>query len=131
MLYGLTAYQLFVQQHLWIPLSIPLLWQTPLCLIAALLWKFFDAQRERHNIRQAFGYHLPVKVVDQLARGVDHITATGQHAHGIVLATDAEQYTTLSEQLAPAELRDLMNRYYETLFAPIRQAGGDYFRCGW
>jgi len=122
--YGLLTYQLFDQHDHWLPFAIPLLWQAPLGIMATLLWKYVDVQRERHNIRHAFGYHLPVKVVDQLAKGVDHITETGQTVHGIVLATDAEQYTTLAEQLEPAQLHDLMNRYYETLFSPIRQAGG-------
>jgi len=44
--------------------------------------------------------------------------------YGICLATDAGQYTALSESLRPAELRDLMNRYYEIVFTPVRSAGG-------
>lgn len=122
--YGWLVYQQFAFHYDWYPLAIPLLIQAPLAVVASLIWKYHDVQHERRNIRRAFGYHLPIKVVDQLARGMDHITAAGQHVHGIVLATDAAQYTRLSEQMAPAELRDLMNRYYEALFTPIRQAGG-------
>lgn len=122
--YHQLGYELFRQTHYWIPLAIPLLWQAPLALIGALLWNYLDAQRERRNIRHAFGQHLPIEVVDQLAKGEEHIATNGKHAYGIVLATDAQQYTSLSEQLAPAALRELMNRYYETLFAPIRKSGG-------
>ena len=124
LLYGWIVYGQFAQQHYWLPLGIPLLWQLPLAIMASLLWKYADARRERQNIRQAFGYHLPGKVIDQLAKGVSHITETGQHVHGIVLSTDAEQYTSLSETLQPAQLHELMNKYYATLFTPIRQAGG-------
>ena len=122
--YHQLSYELFRQTHYWIPLAIPLFWQAPLALIGALLWNYLEAQRARRNIRHAFGQHLPIHVVDQLAQGLEHIAASGQHAHGIVLATDAQQYTRLSEQLAPAELRELMNRYYATLFGPIRKSGG-------
>ena len=122
--YHQLCYELFRQTHYWIPLVIPLFWQAPLVLIGALLWNYLDVQRERRNIRHAFGQHLPVKVVDQLAKGMENMVITGEQAHGIVLATDAQQYTTLSEQLAPVELRELMNRYYETLFSPIRKSGG-------
>jgi adenylate cyclase len=52
------------------------------------------------------------------------LSASGQQVHGIVLATDASQYTTLSERLAPAQLHQLMNEYYASLFVPIREAGG-------
>ena len=122
--YHQLSYELFRQVNYWIPLAIPLSWQAPLALIGALLWNYIDAQRARRNIRHAFGQHLPLDVVDHLAKGVEHITDSGQHAHGIVLATDAQQYTQLSEEMAPAELRSLMNRYYEIVFGPIRRSGG-------
>ena len=122
--YHQLSYELFRQVNYWIPLAIPLLWQAPLALIGALLWNYIDAQRARRNIRHAFGQHLPIDVVDQLAKGVEHIADSGQHVHGIVLATDAQQYTRLSEEMAPAELRSLMNRYYEIVFGPIRRSDG-------
>ena len=34
------------------------------------------------------------------------------------------RYTRLSEQLAPGELRELMNSYYAVIFEPVRRAGG-------
>ncbi|UCE88949.1 MAG: adenylate/guanylate cyclase domain-containing protein, partial [Pseudomonadota bacterium] len=122
--YFLLAYALFVQQLIWLPLLVPLLWQAPLAVVVALVWRYREAHRERENIRQAFGYHLPPEVVDQLAGGMHDMAASSQQMYGICLATDAGQYTTLSEQLAPAELRDLMNAYYEVIFAPVRSAGG-------
>lgn len=122
--YFFVCYMIFAHSQLWLPLSIPLLWQLPVATLSALLWKYLDVQRERRNIRQAFGYHLPITVVDQLAKGVEHINTLGQPMHGIVLATDAEQYTALSERLPPGELHDLMNRYYQVIFTPIRSAQG-------
>lgn len=122
--YSIVNYYSFNQHSLWLPLAIPVLWQVPLATLATLLWKYIDVQRERRNIRQAFGYHLPVDVVDQLAEGIDHITADGQQVEGIVLATDAQQYTSLSENMAPEPLRQLMNQYYETLFTPVRNRHG-------
>lgn len=122
--YFFVCYTVFIRTELWLPLAIPLLWQLPLATFCALLWKYRDVRRERRNIRRAFGYHLPIDVVDQFAQGVGHISAAGQHVHGIVLATDAEQYTALSEKLPPAELRELMNRYYQVVFTPIRAQQG-------
>ena len=43
---------------------------------------------------------------------------------GTCLSTDADHYTTLSETLPPAELSSFLNRYYETLFTPVRQHEG-------
>jgi adenylate cyclase len=124
LIYSIIVYFTFKQHSYWLPLAVPVLWQVPLATLATLFWRYADVKRERRNIRQAFGYHLPVNVVDQLAEGINHITDNGQRVHGIILATDAQQYTALSEQLDPQALRNLMNRYYETLFTPIRQHNG-------
>jgi len=124
LIYSICIYLAFKQQSFWLPFAVPVLWQIPLATLATLFWRYVDVQKERRNIRQAFGYHLPVNVVDQLAEGVNHITDAGQQVHGIVLATDAQQYTTLSEKLDPEALRNLMNQYYETLFLPIRKHDG-------
>lgn len=122
--YASLVYYAFAQHHTWLPLATPLLWQLPLATALSFSWKYRDEQRERQNIREAFGYHLPINVVDQIARGMDHVTSAGEKVHGIVMATDAAQYTTLSEQLAPDALHTLMNDYYETLFKPIADNQG-------
>jgi adenylate cyclase len=44
--------------------------------------------------------------------------------YGICLYSDAEHYTRLSEGLSPEALAELMNRYYESLFTPVRQQQG-------
>ena len=43
---------------------------------------------------------------------------------GICLSTDAKNYTQLAENLDPQTLGQLMNRYYEALFTPVRNNGG-------
>jgi adenylate cyclase len=121
--YLLLAYQLFTSFLLWPPLAVPLLWQWPLATGGTMFWRYLDVRRERRNIRRAFGYHLPVEVVDRLAEGIHPLNAN-ERVHGIVLATDASKYTTLSERLTPAQLHKLVNEYYASLFVPIREAGG-------
>jgi len=124
LLYAGTTYSTFTQQHLWLPLAIPVLWQLPLATGMSFWLRYRDVQRERRNIREAFGYHLPIAVVDQIAKGMNHVTTPGEHVHGIVMATDAAQYTQLSEQLPPERLHALMNDYYETIFKPISTHNG-------
>lgn len=122
--YFAVAYVAFVQAHLWLPLITPLVAQLLPASFGAILWRYRGMQRERENIRQAFGMHLPLSVVDQLARGIDEFTASAEHAYGICLATDAERYTTLSELMEPSELKEFMNSYYNVLFSPVRSRGG-------
>ena len=122
--YGLSVYYSFTVHNYWLPFLTPLLIQLSLASLINSALQYREVQSERQLIRQAFGYHLPVDVVDKIAKGVNHVTHAGEKVHGIVMATDAQQYTQLSEQLSPDLLHHLMNQYYETLFIPIRQHDG-------
>lgn len=53
-----------------------------------------------------------------------HMDITSQIVYGVCLNTDAERYTTLSENMDPEELSRFLNRYYETIFKPVKQYGG-------
>ncbi len=123
--YSLTAYYAFVDYYYWLPTAVPILWQLPLIAILIFLWKYLEVQKERRNIRRAFGYHLPSNIIDELAHGFEQFNQQGEITYGVVMASDAEQYTTLSEQLNPKTLRDLMNDYYEVMFEPIRAHDGN------
>jgi len=124
MAYGGIVYYSFTNYYLWLPFLNPILIQLLLASLLLFLWKYRQVQLERSIIRDAFGYHLPVDVVDQIAKGVNHVTGPGEKVHGIIMATDAQQYTTLSETLGPDKLHTLMNEYYKTLFKPIRDNNG-------
>ncbi|UCF85505.1 MAG: hypothetical protein JSV50_07685, partial [Desulfobacteraceae bacterium] len=62
----------------WYPLAVPLLFQAPFAFFGSVMWKYFDTNKERQNIRRAFGYYLPDKIVDQLARSLSNIKSSGQ-----------------------------------------------------
>ena len=124
MLYLVFAHYQFKHAGLWPPLIIPLFFQAPLAFSGAVLWKFFQAHKEREKIRRAFELHLPKPVVDQLSKNIAEIETGSQEVYGICLTTDVEDYTSLAETMDPKELAGLMNRYYETIFKPTKQHGG-------
>ena len=119
----LAKYQ-FEATDSWYPVVTPLLLQTPLAFFGGLVWNYVDVNKERQNIKKALGYHLPREVVEQIAKDIVHVETEAQVVYGICLFTDVEQYTTLSETLDPMELGRLMNRYYETMFKPVKTYGG-------
>jgi adenylate cyclase len=114
----------FSHSAVWPPLLVPLFLQAPFALFSATLWHYLEVRREREHIRTAFGYYLPSPVVERLASEMAGGRAEGQLMYGICLYSDAEHYTRLSEGLAPEALAELMNRYYESLFTPVRQQQG-------
>lgn len=120
---ALAAYQ-FQSYQQWYPLVLPLLVQLPIGFGGAVLWNYAESERERKNIRNAFGLYLPNDVVDQLAKDMANIKGTTQVVYGTCLFTDAGDYTALSEKMTPKELSDFLGRYFEALFQPVRKHGG-------
>ncbi len=124
LLYLAAAHQAFARLALWLPLTVPLLFQLPLAFVGAMLWRYAETDRERQRIRTVFSYYLPDRVIDQLLASVPGSASSSQLVHGVCLATDAERYTTLAESLDPKALAGFMNRYYAAIFEPIRRHGG-------
>jgi adenylate cyclase len=127
---GLGAVYLLIAEHqfkttgMWYPLIVPLFVQSPFAFFSSVSLKYRDSNKERERIRKAFGYYLPDGVVDRLSKNIADIKADSKLVYGICLSTDAEQYTSLSEKMNPKELSEFMNRYYETIFEPIKRHTG-------
>lgn len=122
--YLTVAHHYFFSVALWLPIVVPVYFLIPVAGIAGLTWNYRRASRERRNIRKAFGFYLPDEVVDQLAGDSQEVHHVGKVVYGICLMTDAARYSTVSETLAPDDLKSFMNEYYQAIFAPIRAHGG-------
>jgi adenylate cyclase len=124
LLYMGFAHFQFKHHGLWYPLIVPLFFQAPVAFFGAVLWKYFQANRERRNIRTAFGYYLPDDVVNRLAKNMSDIRGGSRVVYGICLFTDAQHYTAFSETMDPEELSSFLNTYYEAIFEPVRKNAG-------
>jgi len=120
------AYYEFSTYYLWMPLCIPLMIQTPVVLIFSSILRFQQSKQENRNIHKAFSFYLPDDVVNQVTAktGGGLMHDFGELMHGVCMATDAGQYTTLSETMNPLELNVLMNRYYGIMFPQVTQHHG-------
>jgi adenylate cyclase len=114
--YFAIAYHLFTTIGSWYPLIMPLLFQMPFACFGAVLWKYFDTNKERQNIRKLFGYYIPDKVIDHLLVNNLDLKLGSQLVYGVCLYTDGAQSTSLAEQMDPRELSSFMNRYYEVIW---------------
>jgi adenylate cyclase len=118
-----AAYQ-FKTAGIWHPIVIPLFAQAPLGFFGAVLWSYVETNKERQQIRKALAYYVPDEVVDQLAKNMVDIKNSGQMVYGACLFADVAGYTTLSEKLSPQQLSDLMHKYFEATFEPVKKHGG-------
>lgn len=114
----------FAKYSFWLPLTIPLIVELPVALIGCILWRYMEKQEESSNIRKALSMYIPSRFVDVIADNIEALHSRGQVVHGACLATDAGQYTRLSESMELEYLHTLMNQYYKTIFEPVRRNGG-------
>ena len=121
--FAFVQYQ-FNTHGTWIPFVVPIFVESPTAFFGAVLWKYGETKKERENIRNAFGYYLPNNVIDKLVKNIARKKTDTQMVYGTCLCTDAGRYTSLSETMSPKELAQVMNRYYQTLFMPVRANGG-------
>lgn len=123
-LYLAFAWFQFKSANVWFPVAVPLFFQAPLAFVGGVIWNYLETKKEQEKVRKAFEHYLPRNVVDQLVENLGEIGAVSETVYGVCLFTDAEHYTTLSETLDPKELGAFMNRYYETMFLPVKEHGG-------
>lgn len=124
LIYTAIVYFAFIQAAYWLPWAVPMLLQLPLLLLVATLWHAICHAQRRDALQQAFSQYVPPSVVAGLADAQGEVRAQGQVVYATCLATDGARYTTLAEQLAPSELTNLLNRYYEVLFTCVRRHHG-------
>ena len=118
------ASSVFNQYATWLPLFTPVLVQAPLALLIGLTWHTYDNFQQRKSLHKAFSYYIPESMVDQLTARNAELQGNQELKYGVCMATDAEQYTQLSESLPPADLARLVNDYYATLFGAVKQYDG-------
>ena len=122
--YLFAAKYQFQSDALWYPIIVPLFLQSPAAFFGAVLWNLLETNKERRNIRRALGYYVPSEMVDLIVKNRVDLRKGGQTVCGVCLFTDIGGYTSVSENLGPRELSELMHRYFEAVFEPIKQNGG-------
>ncbi|MDP2331380.1 MAG: adenylate/guanylate cyclase domain-containing protein [Reyranella sp.] len=78
--------------------------------ISGSVLAFMRAERDRREIRGAFGLYLSPDVVEQLARNPELLQLGGELREITVMFTDVRGFTTISEQFDPHGLTRFMNR---------------------
>jgi adenylate cyclase len=106
----------FASENIWMPLAIPT--AQALCI---LLWQ---STMRFIKIRQVSERYLPKEVFAFNTRYPDAMNQFGTLMQGVCMATDAGQYTSLSETVSPLLLHKLMNSYYAAIFPRVKGRKG-------
>ena len=120
------AYFEFSTYFIWMPVFIPILLQTPLVLIFGFLSRFLKSRKAHRKTNEVFRRYIPKDVVDKVTTQSDgeSMLHFGELMQGVCMATDAGQYTTLSETMNPLEMNVLMNHYYGVMFPQVTNHNG-------
>jgi class 3 adenylate cyclase len=108
--YLLFAYWLFAERRIWIQVVGPT--GTILLSDVAIVWyKFSTAEKKRKFIKSAFEHYMNPAVVDQIAANPDMLELGGKEMVLTAFFSDVGGFTTISEQLTPHQLVELLNEY--------------------
>jgi adenylate cyclase len=124
---GLIAlsWYFFVEHSLLIDFTYPLM----SCWLIYLVLTFVNyvrEQKQRQQIRSAFGYYLSPHMVEQLARSPEKLVLGGEERRMTILFSDVRGFTTISEHYKddPQGLTRLMNRFLTPLTNAIIERKG-------
>lgn len=77
---------------------------------------------ERERLRDAFGKYVAPELAEQVMK--NGVSMGGTLVRATVIFIDIRGFTTLSEEMEPALVVSLLNRYFEAVGPPIREHGG-------
>ena len=123
-LIGLSLY-LFVEHNLLIDFTYPLISSWLIYLVLTFV-NYFREQKQRRQIRSAFGYYLSPHMLEQLARSTEKLVLGGEERRMTILFSDVRGFTTISEHYKddPQGLTRLMNRFLTPLTNAIIERKG-------
>ncbi|HEX3502715.1 MAG TPA: adenylate/guanylate cyclase domain-containing protein [Xanthobacteraceae bacterium] len=123
-LIGFSLY-LFAAYNLLIDFTYPLISSWLIYLVLTFV-NYFREERQRQQIRSAFGYYLSPHMVEQLARSPEKLVLGGEERRMTILFSDVRGFTTISEHYKddPQGLTRLMNRFLTPLTNAIIERKG-------
>lgn len=82
-----------------------------LVFAANYVMQYLESQKEAKMIKGAFAHYVPAKVVESLIDNPNLLQLGGEEREMSVLFSDVAGFTTISENLTPHELVNLLNEY--------------------
>ena len=99
--------------RIWFDWMTPAVIQIPLGLVWSVGSQYLLESRRRKELRRAFGFYLSPQMADKIANSDFDLRPGGKLVEATVIFTDLENFTTLSENLDPAEVSQILIDYFE------------------
>ena len=99
-------------QHVWFDWMVPAAIQMPLGLAWSVGSQYLLESRRRKELRRAFGFYLSPQMADKIADSDFDLKPGGKLVDATVIFTDLESFTSISENLDPAEVSEILTSYF-------------------
>lgn len=119
---GISGYQ-FVREHILLDPVFPSLGILLIYLVSSFL-NFMGTEKERGQIRGAFGRYLSPALVERLAKNPGQLKLGGEMRPMTFLFMDIRNFTGIAEKFSPEELTQFMNSFLTPMTDIILQRGG-------
>ncbi len=114
---------LYAARQLALPLAAVLL-LVLLVYAASTVWAYFVEGRSRRSLARLFGTYVPPELVAEMARDPARYDMRAENRELSVMFCDMRNFTRVSELLAPEDVRGLVNRFFSSMTAAIRNHRG-------
>ena len=120
-----TSWYFYSQHRLLIDFTYPLVSTTAIYL-TLIFSSFVREQKQRRQIRSAFGQYLSPALIEQLAQSPEKLQLGGEEREMTIMFSDVRGFTTISESYKhdPQGLTSLMNRFLTPLTNAILDRKG-------
>jgi adenylate cyclase len=110
---GCGACWIVWSKRIWLDWMVPVAVQIPFGLVWSVGSQYLLESRRRKELRRAFGFYLSPQMADKIANSDFDLRPGGEIVEATVIFTDLENFTTLSEDLDPAEVSAILIAYFE------------------
>ena len=117
---ALIAYNAFC---LWLPMVLPLAGLL-VSFLTCTIYNYATEGSQRRFIKSAFSQYLSPIYIDQLISNPDQLKLGGERVEISIFFSDVQGFTTISENLDPDQLKELLNEYLTFLTDIIQNSGG-------
>ena len=112
--YAWLNIHIFEVRQFWLSMVHPLAGFT-VSFMAVSVYRFMFADRQKKQIRSAFGKYLDPAVVEQVVADPDKLALGGEELDLTVLFSDIRGFTGISERVPAGELVPLLNDYFTAM----------------
>ncbi|MDP6778925.1 MAG: adenylate/guanylate cyclase domain-containing protein [Candidatus Latescibacteria bacterium] len=122
--YLVASFLLFARSGIWVDVFGPV-GTLVIGYLSITLYNYVQKEKEKEFVQGAFGHYLDPKVVDQLVENPDLINQLGGDQRVMTaFFSDIASFSTMSENLTPLELVELLNEYLTEMCDLVAEHGG-------